>query len=90
MEGTSFGPDALNVVCRAFDKAWRSIAAHFGDDKAEVEAARVGLANAVLSMADEDSQDVDVLAHAALEAMALDYRLALTGSLPCAGPGAKG
>src|SRR5437868_14246428 len=62
MEGTSFGPDALKVVCHAFDKAWRSIAAHFGDDKADVEAIRVRLANAVLSMADEDSEDVDVLA----------------------------
>jgi hypothetical protein len=81
MEGASFGPEALNILCRAFDKAWRSIAAHFGDDQTEVEAVRVKLANALLSVVDENSHDVDVLAHAALGTMALDYRSDLDGSV---------
>ena len=45
-----------------------------GDDLADTEKARLKLANAVLSIADEDSRDVDVLKNAALQRMALDYR----------------
>jgi hypothetical protein len=36
---------------------------------------RLRLARAMLSIADDDSRDVDVVQEAALERMALDYRL---------------
>jgi hypothetical protein len=74
IDGASFGPDALTAIGEAFDAAWAEIAANFGDDRADTEKARLKLANAVLSIADEDSRNVDVLKNAALQRMALDYR----------------
>ena len=41
---------------------------------AEIEAARLKLANALLSVAAEDSRDVEALKMGALEAMTLEYR----------------
>jgi hypothetical protein len=75
IDGASFGPDALRAVGQAFDQAWMEIAGNFGDHPAEVETARLKLANAILSIADEDSRDVEVMKRAALERMALDYRV---------------
>jgi len=75
IDGASYGPDALSAVGKAFDAAWAEIAGNFGNDRGEIEAARLSLARAMLSIADEDSRDVDVLKTAALERMALDYRL---------------
>jgi hypothetical protein len=74
IDGASYGPDALRAIGEAFDAAWAEIAGHFGSDPVEVEAARLKLAKAMLSIADEDSRNVDVLKQAALERMALDYR----------------
>jgi len=74
IDGASFGPEALKAVGAAFDAAWSEIAGNFGDDPADVEKARLRLANAFLSIADEDSRDVEVLKRAALQRMALDYR----------------
>jgi hypothetical protein len=59
---------------RAFDAAWAEIAGNFGNDPAEIETARLKLAKAMLSIADDDSRDVAALKQAALERMALDYR----------------
>jgi hypothetical protein len=73
MEGASFGPDALRTICKAFDTAWRSIAAEFVADQAKAEAVRSALAKSLLSLADEDSRDVEVLATAALDALALEH-----------------
>jgi hypothetical protein len=74
IDGASFGPEALKAVGAAFDAAWSEIAGNFGDDPTDVENARLRLANALLSIADEDSRDVEVLKRAALQRMALDYR----------------
>ena len=51
------------------------IAGNFGDDPAQVEAARLKLATAILSFANNDSRDVQVLKKAAIEQMAMQYRL---------------
>jgi hypothetical protein len=67
INGASYGPDALKVIGRAFDEAWLSIAGNFSDE--QVAAARLRLANAVLSVAHEGSRDVDALKRQALEAM---------------------
>jgi hypothetical protein len=58
----------------AFDQAWAQIAKNFGDNPAQVENARLRLAEAMLSIATEGSTDVAVLKAGALEAMAMDYR----------------
>jgi len=75
IDGASFGPDALKAIGQAFDEAWKQIAVNFGNDSAEIGQAR-HLAKAVLSVADEDSRDVEALKRGALQAMALDYRTA--------------
>jgi hypothetical protein len=74
IDGASFGPDALKVIGQAFDKAWAQIKGNFGDDPSDIEKARIRLAAAMLSVANEDSRNVEVLARAALEEMALGYR----------------
>jgi hypothetical protein len=74
LAGASFGPDAVKVMGQAFDAAWQDIAGNFGTAATDVERARLRLANALLSVANEDSRDVEALKKAALEAMALNYR----------------
>ena len=74
IDGASFGPEALKAIRQAFDKAWLEIAGNFGDEPGDVERARYSLATALLSVASEDSRDVEALKQAALERMALNYR----------------
>jgi hypothetical protein len=74
IEGAAFGPETLKVVGQAFDEAWTQIAANFGNGPKDIEQARLRLADAVLMVAKEDSDDVAALKKAALEAMAVGYR----------------
>ena len=64
IDGASFGPDALKAIGQAFDEAWKTIEGNFGSDPQEVETARLKLANALLSIASNDSRDVEVLKRA--------------------------
>jgi hypothetical protein len=75
IQNASFGPDALQAIGQAFDAAWADIEGNFGEEPERVAAARLKLANAMLSVADNDSRDVRVLKNAALQAMAKDYRV---------------
>ena len=59
VENAWFGPDALKAIGQAFDEAWASIAGNFGDDPKDIEKARHRLANAMLSVASEDSRDFE-------------------------------
>ena len=68
----AFGPDALKIITQAFDEAWTSIADQYKSAE-QIEAARVQLANATLSVASDGSRDVEVLKHAALQVMRGDY-----------------
>jgi len=79
-DGCSFGPEALKAIGQAFDTAWQEIAGNFGSDAVEVEAARLQLASALLSIANEESRNAAVLKRAALERMALDYKDRPAGS----------
>jgi len=72
--GASFGPKALRVIGQAFDAAWVEIAGNFGNDPPQIEAARLKLATTIISIATDDSRDVEVLKKAAIERMAMDYR----------------
>jgi hypothetical protein len=74
IEGATYGPEVLKVIGQAFDEAWAQIAGNFGDDSPDIEMARLRLANAMLSVADDDSRDAQALKQAALAQMALDYR----------------
>jgi hypothetical protein len=81
IDNASYGPDALKIVFRAFDEAWESIAANFGDDPAEIETARVRLANIILSFPFNEVRDAQQIKNSSLQIMALTYRTR-------AGPGA--
>ena len=74
LDGASFGPESMKAISQAFDTAWESIAGHFGDNPKVIEEARFRLANSVLSVATDESRNVEVLARGALEAMARSYR----------------
>jgi hypothetical protein len=74
LDGASYGPDALKAIGQAFDQAWQTIAGNFGDDPHDIESARLRLATALLSVASDDSRNVDALKRGALQAMALSYR----------------
>jgi hypothetical protein len=74
IQGASFGPDALKTISQAFDEAWASIGGSFGSDPLSIEAARLKLAQAVLSVASESSRDVEALKLRALEVMASGYK----------------
>jgi hypothetical protein len=74
IDGAAFGPEALKALGSAFDAAWAEISANFGNDPVDAEKARLRLAKALLSIANEESRDVGVLKRGALQRMALDYR----------------
>jgi len=75
VDGASFGPDALKAIGQAFDAAWAEIEVAFGDVAIDIDNARYRLANALLSVASEESRDVDALKRAALQRMTIDDRL---------------
>ena len=72
IDGASFGPATVKAMGEAFDQAWAQIAGNFSE--AQVEDARLRLAEAMASIATEGSTDVAALKTGALEEMALDYR----------------
>jgi hypothetical protein len=74
IDGASFGPDALKAISQAFDQAWSEVAFYFDGDPVVRDGARVALANAILSVASDDSRDVDVLKRGGLEALAHNYK----------------
>jgi len=74
IDGAALGPATLKAMGLAFDQAWEQISGNFGDSLLEIESARLSLAEAMLSVAREDSTDVAALKAGALQAMAMDYR----------------
>jgi hypothetical protein len=54
--------------------AWAEISSNFGSDSLQIESARLRLADAMLSVATEESNDVAALKAGALQAMARDDR----------------
>ena len=72
---TSFGPDAVKAMGRAFDESWADIAGNFAADATVVEGARMRLANAVLSAAGEGIKDVPGLKRAAMKTMSQNYSM---------------
>jgi hypothetical protein len=69
----SYGPDQLTVLFKAFDEAWSSIAANFLNPLA-IEAARLKLANIILSLPHNGSNDPEQIKSTALRIMALSDR----------------
>jgi hypothetical protein len=65
--------EALKIVCRAFEEAWTSIAGNFGNDPAAIEAARLKLANIILSFPHNEIKDAEQIKQSSLQIMALQY-----------------
>jgi len=80
INGASYGPDELKIIFQAFDDAWDSIAANFGDNPLVIEAAPVKLANIILSFPHNDSADAEQIKNSALQIMALTYKDPSTGA----------
>jgi hypothetical protein len=74
ISGTSYGPDTLRIVFRSFDEAWDSIEADFGHNPLAIQAARVKLANIILSIPHHPRSDAEQIKNSALQLMALDHR----------------
>src|SRR5262249_2676245 len=87
INGAWYGPEALKAIGQAFDQAWHQIAPNFGDDPIDIQKARIRLARALLSVADDDSRDVGVLKQAGLHRMALDYKKRWDPSIRCVSAG---
>ena len=52
---SSYGPDRLKQIYEAFDQAWEAVKPLLDDNPLAHEAARLKLANTILSMAKGDS-----------------------------------
>jgi hypothetical protein len=75
IDSAAFGPDTLKMIGQAFDEAWDSIAGNFEENPLAFQAARLKLANVILSEAKANPHDdVETLKNAALQAVALSYR----------------
>jgi hypothetical protein len=74
ISGATYGPDALKVICKAFDDAWAHIQHHFDGDVHQAEEVRLRLAHAILAVATDTSRDPEELKNQALQALAMTYR----------------
>jgi hypothetical protein len=70
----SYGPEALKVLFEAFDQAWEDIVGNFGRNALGVQAARLRLANIIVGLGANSSDDPKQIKSAALEIMARDLR----------------
>jgi hypothetical protein len=71
--GVIYGPDALKVICKAFDDAWAHIQHHFDGDVHQVEEVRLRLAHAILAVATDTNRDPEELKNQALQVLAMNY-----------------
>jgi hypothetical protein len=72
---TSFGPDALKLIFKAFDEAWSEIAPNMGSEPNAVEAARMTLASIVLAFASAGTITADGLRTVSVAAFCARYRV---------------
>ena len=76
IRSVTFGPDALKAIGQAFDDAWMEIAPNVSVRAKAVDAARLTLANIVLSLATEDTRDHELLQREAVRMFKLQHRIA--------------
>jgi len=63
----SYGPDELNLLFKAFNDAWELVAPTISGRAGAIEAARLKLANIILSLAHNGSRDAEWIRNAALQ-----------------------
>ena len=76
ISGAAFGPDVLRVIGKAFDDAWSEVAPSVTNRPDGIEAARLRLANIVLSLAKDDTNDAEPLKIEAVRVFRLKQRIA--------------
>ena len=72
---TTFGPDDLKVIYKAYDAAWSEIAPKVGTDPVSAETARMALATIVLTLAAADGLAADGLKTVAVMVFCAKHRL---------------
>jgi hypothetical protein len=65
----AYTPDQLRVIGKAFENAWEQVAPLVSKRPAAIEAARLKLAEIVLSLAKDGSRDAQQLEDAAVKKM---------------------
>ena len=73
IDGAPFGPETVRAMGEAFNLAWARIKRIFGNVPDAVEAARITLAEAILSVAIERNTDVEDLKNRAIVELAKHY-----------------
>jgi hypothetical protein len=66
---SAYGPDQLKILFMAFDEAWDMIAADVDDRPEAIQAARLKLANLLLTLALDRLDDAEWLRDSALNIM---------------------
>jgi len=74
ISGGAYGPDQLKVLFKAFDEAWDVVAPSISARAIAVEAARLKLANIVLTLAQSGHHDVEDIKNAAIRIFGADGR----------------
>jgi hypothetical protein len=69
-----YGPATLKVLFKAFDDAWEVMAPTITREADAIEAARIKLANVILSLARDVATDPEVVKNAALVILGVDGR----------------
>jgi hypothetical protein len=73
--GAEFPPEVLKVVFGAFDDAWAVVGPSISNRPEAVEAARLSLAEIVLSLAKSDPIEREALKDAAVRAFCAKHRV---------------
>jgi hypothetical protein len=69
-----YGPDTLKVLFKAFDDAWEVMAPAITGEGYATEAARLRLANVILSLAHAEATDPEAIKNAALVILGVDAK----------------
>jgi hypothetical protein len=75
IDGAAFGPEAIKAIGEAFDAAWKEVEPSVSGRPSALEAARLSLANIVLSLASEDTRDSEPLRSEALRIFQLKRQI---------------
>jgi hypothetical protein len=70
IDGAPFGPETVKAIVEAFERASTRINRIFDNDPDGVEAARIRLAEAILSVASEGNTDLEDLKNRAIVELA--------------------
>jgi hypothetical protein len=76
INSASLGPVALNAIGQAFDDAWEELASSVSGRPSAIEAAKLRLANIVLSLATEAARDPIALKNEAVRRFKLTRQIA--------------